>query len=166
MVNNPFLKCYLKGLLGLDKPQPKPPGPVQPQAPLDQPAQLPKPTPKPPQPRSAAYLNRRKGRKGYENGQSYLEIICPYLVSKGEASSKEMLRDLGLPKSTLIFSLNTIMKYCHLSDSGWRRKQKSDYIVNNLLKGHRLVRVGSGRYVLYRLVPVDSVEAKPESISP
>ncbi len=103
-----------------------------------------------PQPRSEAYLNRRKGRKVHDSAWGYLKVICPYLLSKGEVSPGEIARDLGLPKSTLKYNLNNLLDYCQKPQTD----RSAEYVVKELLKGHRVVRVGAGKYVRYKLIPV------------
>lgn len=172
MEDKPSLKGLLKGFLGLTGIQSKTSEPITPQAPAVNPVLPSETPPKQPKPRSEAYLNRRKGRKAHGNTLGYLEIICPYLVSKGEASPGEMVRDLGLPKSTLNYNLNTLLNYCHEPQKDWFVGRREEYVVMNLLKGHRAVRVGAGKYVRYKLVPSEQSESNglepvtPEEIKP
>ena len=163
MEDKPSINGFLKGFLGWGKPKTTPPEPISPQVSDPTPAPLNTPAPEPPQPRSEAYLNRRKGRKVHDSALGYLKIICPYLVSKGEVSPGEIAKDLGLPKSTLKYNLNTLLDYCHKPETRSWSKHRSDYVVKELLKGHRVVRVGAGKYVRYKLIPVPPEEIKPDS---
>jgi hypothetical protein len=154
MVKTPSIKGFLKVILGLDRPQTQSIELTPTEAPAVNPAPLPVTAPKTPKPKSEAYLNRHKGRTAHGNTLGYLKTICPYLVSKGEVSPGEMIKDLGLPKSTLIYNLNTLLDYCHKPQTDRFRARMAETIVNDLLKGHRVVRVGAGKYVRYRLVTV------------
>jgi hypothetical protein len=159
MDEKPTLKGFLKGFLGLAGSQSKTAEPIPPQAPAVNPAPPPPTPPKPPKPRSEAYLNRRKGRKEHKSTLGYLEVICPYLVSKGEVSPGQMARDLGLPKSTLIYNLNNLLNYCQNPNLGYWANRLAEYVLIKLLKGHRVVRVGAGKYVRYKLVPIEQCES-------
>jgi hypothetical protein len=46
------------------------------------------------------------------------------------------------------------LNYCHNFQNNFYLGGLAEYVVKDLLKGHRVVRVGGGRYVRYRLVPL------------
>jgi hypothetical protein len=150
MVEKSVFKDFLKGVLGLAEAK----GDATKTHPSVEPiAAPPQPIPIVPKPRTEAYINRRKGRPVHKDKLGYLDVICPYLVRKGESIPGEMVRDLGLPKSTMIYNLNRLLRLC----DGFRKTMYRDISPESaivLLGGKRLVRVGGGKYVRYRLVDV------------
>ncbi len=154
MEAKPTIKGFLKGFLGLNSTPANPQNPNSSnQSPTQEPPQPIHPL-KEPKPRSEAYLNRRKGRIKHGSTLGYIETIAPYLLDKGEVSPGDMARELGIPKSTLIYNLNRLSKICNGAIIEGRDLKV--HVVNNLLKGHRLERVGGGKYTRYRLVPSES----------
>ncbi len=150
MVEEPLKQGFLKRLLGWGKPSAQS---VKPEAPIETPAVEPSPpiTPvKAPKPRTEAYLNRKKGRRTREEAVEYWKKIVDCLERGGEVSPGDMARELGLPKSTLIYNLNRLLDLCQ----GNTRKGDNYFSLGHyyrILHEKRLERVGGGKYVRYRL---------------
>ncbi len=142
MTEKPFIQGLLKGLLNLGKAKAEP---VKVGTPIGVPSTQTMVASKEPKPKSEAYLNRKKGRPS--GGAWHIPKVIEYLADKGEVTPGDMARDLGLPKSTLIYNLNRIMEF--------KESMANDYHYYHLgkhLAGRGLERVGGGKYVRYRLV--------------
>lgn len=136
----------------MDKSQPAPASPPPAAAPPTPAVPSAAAAPKTPKPPSEAYLNRRKGRIVHPDALGYIGVMAPYLLAKGEITPRQMAKDLGLPKSTLIYNLNRLIRICQGNKKSWYGHIPAEYFVDNLLGGKRLERVSAGKYTRYRLV--------------
>jgi|GEM_PF-1903299 len=147
------LKGFLKNILGLDKVQAQPMEGKPPSRPLtlETPQSQANPVPQAAKPKSEAYLNRKKGRHNQEKSLEHWKRVVACIERRGEVSPGDLARELGIPKSTLIYSLNRLLELCQ----GYQRKGDNHFFLGHLfgqvLGGKRLVRVGGGKYVRYRM---------------
>lgn len=122
MGQNP-LGGFLKGLFGRQTPNSTPPTPepaAEPLKAVSQPGADPEgmatpvsPVRKAPRliPQTEAYLNRKKGRKGgYNQNHGDLEKLLAAIQSRGEAIPGDLAGELGVARSTLAYSLNTLIR--------------------------------------------------------
>lgn len=153
-------KGLLRNFLGLDKApaqtaEEKPPSPP---LPLESPQPQDNPTPQVSKPKSEAYLNRKKGRHNQEKSLEHWKKVVECIQRRGEVSPGDLAKELGIPKSTLIYSLNRLLELCQ----GYQRKGDHRFFLSHLfghvLGGKRLVRVGGGKYIRYRMVEWSSNE--------
>ncbi len=91
--------------------------------------------------------------------------MAPYLLAKGEVTPGQMAQDLGLPKSTLVYNLNRLLRICQGEKKFRYRDVPADFVVDKLLGGKRLERVGAGKYTRYRLVDGPSQGSEETSTS-
>jgi hypothetical protein len=160
MEEKSILKSLLKGIFGSGKvyseptqadPPPEPPTLAAPPAIVT----------KTPKPKSQAYLNRKKGRPVHGNAYGYWQPIFDCIVRHGEVTPGAMVQELGLPKSTLIYNLNQILRVCE-GKGGYDETPK----INRLLAGKRVERVGAGKYVRYRVIDAPKAEPAVEPSTP
>ena len=109
MALNP-LGGFLRGLFGRQTPNPAPQAPEPAPEGIANPVS---PVRKAPRsiPQTEAYLNRKKGRKGgYNQNHGDLEKLLAAIQSRGEAIPGDLAGELGVARSTLAYSLNTLIR--------------------------------------------------------
>ena len=151
MADKTSIKGFLKGILGLGEARAKPIKTTPPVELTSLEAAQPMTAPTPPKPKTEAYLNRKKGRRPRGDTMEYWKNIIACIERKGEVAPGEIARELGIPKSTLIYNLNRLLDLCQGVTRQGDHHIFLNHVFSKILGGKRLVRIGAGKYVRYKL---------------
>ena len=137
-----------------EKEQPKSNPPVEPQVSTTPGS----PVPARAVPQTEAYQNRNKGRKEHSESIEQLKKMIALIESRGEVNPGELAQELGMSRSTLTYSLKNLMDHKPGYHLYHINKRGRFHRLNRLMGLKKLVRLGAGRSVRYKIVVVPPEE--------
>ena len=115
-----------------------------------------------------AYQSRKMGRKAHSESHEDLKRIIAGIERRGEAKPGELAEELGMSRSTLAYNLKRLM--LHRPDFNLRNLRLSEtgklYRMKAVLGQKRLVKLGAGPNVRYRLVDIPQTDTPMKSAQP